>query len=231
MGSGHWPRGRRCGRVGSGCGTGRPRWSPQLCVHDNYRNNPFHNFRHCFCVAQMMYSMIWLCGLQVGPGPPGAGGSTPAQARGPPTPQTGPWVGLLHPPPTPQPLSTSKWVPRPLPHPRPGLEGHHPPTPPPSPTQPSPSPTPPASDPGEVFPNRHLDPDDGGHLPRPGSPRLQQHVRTCSSALFPLLKGTLGVPRGLGVRMQLFHCWGPGSAPGLGAEIPHQAAARRSHSK
>ncbi|XP_069437802.1 high affinity cGMP-specific 3',5'-cyclic phosphodiesterase 9A isoform X2 [Ovis canadensis] len=35
-----------------------------LCVHDNYRNNPFHNFRHCFCVAQMMYSMIWCCGLQ-----------------------------------------------------------------------------------------------------------------------------------------------------------------------
>uniref|UniRef100_A0A3Q2HZJ4 Phosphodiesterase n=1 Tax=Equus caballus TaxID=9796 RepID=A0A3Q2HZJ4_HORSE len=35
-----------------------------LCVHDNYRNNPFHNFRHCFCVAQMMYSMIWLCSLQ-----------------------------------------------------------------------------------------------------------------------------------------------------------------------
>ncbi|EHB03607.1 High affinity cGMP-specific 3',5'-cyclic phosphodiesterase 9A [Heterocephalus glaber] len=39
----------------------------QLCVHDNYRNNPFHNFRHCFCVAQMMYSMVWLCNLQVGP--------------------------------------------------------------------------------------------------------------------------------------------------------------------
>ncbi|XP_060006968.1 high affinity cGMP-specific 3',5'-cyclic phosphodiesterase 9A isoform X2 [Lagenorhynchus albirostris] len=35
-----------------------------LCVHDNYRNNPFHNFRHCFCVTQMMYSMTWLCGLQ-----------------------------------------------------------------------------------------------------------------------------------------------------------------------
>ncbi|KAF6385288.1 phosphodiesterase 9A [Rhinolophus ferrumequinum] len=35
-----------------------------LCVHDNYRHNPFHNFRHCFCVAQMMYSMVWLCGLQ-----------------------------------------------------------------------------------------------------------------------------------------------------------------------
>uniref|UniRef100_G3TVR8 Phosphodiesterase n=1 Tax=Loxodonta africana TaxID=9785 RepID=G3TVR8_LOXAF len=35
-----------------------------LCVQDNYRNNPFHNFRHCFCVTQMMYSMVWLCGLQ-----------------------------------------------------------------------------------------------------------------------------------------------------------------------
>ncbi|XP_045859144.1 high affinity cGMP-specific 3',5'-cyclic phosphodiesterase 9A isoform X3 [Meles meles] len=35
-----------------------------LCVQDNYRNNPFHNFRHCFCVAQMMYSMVCLCGLQ-----------------------------------------------------------------------------------------------------------------------------------------------------------------------
>ncbi|XP_038616340.1 high affinity cGMP-specific 3',5'-cyclic phosphodiesterase 9A isoform X1 [Tachyglossus aculeatus] len=35
-----------------------------LCIHDNYRNNPFHNFRHCFCVTQMMYSMISLCHLQ-----------------------------------------------------------------------------------------------------------------------------------------------------------------------
>ncbi|XP_034511045.1 high affinity cGMP-specific 3',5'-cyclic phosphodiesterase 9A isoform X1 [Ailuropoda melanoleuca] len=35
-----------------------------LCVHDNYRDNPFHNFRHCFCVTQMMYSMVWLCRLQ-----------------------------------------------------------------------------------------------------------------------------------------------------------------------
>ncbi|NWT41040.1 PDE9A phosphodiesterase, partial [Chroicocephalus maculipennis] len=35
-----------------------------LCIHDNYRNNPFHNFRHCFCVTQMMYSMISLCSLQ-----------------------------------------------------------------------------------------------------------------------------------------------------------------------
>ncbi|XP_053162446.1 high affinity cGMP-specific 3',5'-cyclic phosphodiesterase 9A isoform X4 [Hemicordylus capensis] len=36
-----------------------------LCIHDNYRNNPFHNFRHCFCVTQMMYSMISLCNLKV----------------------------------------------------------------------------------------------------------------------------------------------------------------------
>ncbi|XP_042190487.1 high affinity cGMP-specific 3',5'-cyclic phosphodiesterase 9A isoform X6 [Callorhinchus milii] len=35
-----------------------------LCIHDNYRQNPFHNFRHCFCVTQMMYSMIALCSLQ-----------------------------------------------------------------------------------------------------------------------------------------------------------------------
>lgn len=35
-----------------------------LCIHDNYRSNPFHNFRHCFCVAQMMYSMISFCSLQ-----------------------------------------------------------------------------------------------------------------------------------------------------------------------
>uniref|UniRef100_A0AAX7SIJ6 High affinity cGMP-specific 3',5'-cyclic phosphodiesterase 9A n=1 Tax=Astatotilapia calliptera TaxID=8154 RepID=A0AAX7SIJ6_ASTCA len=35
-----------------------------LCIHDNYRNNPYHNFRHCFCVTQMMYSMICLCSLQ-----------------------------------------------------------------------------------------------------------------------------------------------------------------------
>ncbi|XP_036603311.1 high affinity cGMP-specific 3',5'-cyclic phosphodiesterase 9A isoform X3 [Trichosurus vulpecula] len=35
-----------------------------LCIHDNYRDNPFHNFRHCFCVTQMMYCMISLCFLQ-----------------------------------------------------------------------------------------------------------------------------------------------------------------------
>ncbi|XP_035825292.1 high affinity cGMP-specific 3',5'-cyclic phosphodiesterase 9A-like [Aplysia californica] len=34
-----------------------------LCVQENYRNNPFHNFRHCFCVSQMMYGMIHLCRL------------------------------------------------------------------------------------------------------------------------------------------------------------------------
>nr|DBA16495.1 TPA: hypothetical protein GDO54_003883 [Pyxicephalus adspersus] len=35
-----------------------------LCIQENYRNNPFHNFRHCFCVTQMMYGMIHLCKLQ-----------------------------------------------------------------------------------------------------------------------------------------------------------------------
>ncbi|XP_067928253.1 high affinity cGMP-specific 3',5'-cyclic phosphodiesterase 9A-like isoform X2 [Watersipora subatra] len=34
-----------------------------LCIQENYRNNPFHNFRHCFCVTQMMYGMIHLCKL------------------------------------------------------------------------------------------------------------------------------------------------------------------------
>ena len=38
-------------------------FSLQLCVQENYRNNPFHNFRHCFCVSQMMYGMIHLCKL------------------------------------------------------------------------------------------------------------------------------------------------------------------------
>ena len=34
-----------------------------LSIQANYRNNPFHNFRHCFCVAQMMYGIINLCKL------------------------------------------------------------------------------------------------------------------------------------------------------------------------
>ncbi|XP_013391999.1 high affinity cGMP-specific 3',5'-cyclic phosphodiesterase 9A isoform X2 [Lingula anatina] len=34
-----------------------------LCIQENYRNNPFHNFRHCFCVTQMMYGMIHICEL------------------------------------------------------------------------------------------------------------------------------------------------------------------------
>ncbi|TNN46557.1 High affinity cGMP-specific 3',5'-cyclic phosphodiesterase 9A [Liparis tanakae] len=36
----------------------------QLAIQENYRSNPFHNFRHCFCVSQMMYGMINLCNLQ-----------------------------------------------------------------------------------------------------------------------------------------------------------------------
>lgn len=82
---------------GEGGGPGRPgregarrTWQlgpspPQLCVHDNYRNNPFHNFRHCFCVTQMMYSMIWLCRLQVGLwGAPPGGGAVPHPETQPP---------------------------------------------------------------------------------------------------------------------------------------------------
>jgi len=34
-----------------------------LRVQENYRNNPFHNFRHCFCVSQMMYVLIHGCRL------------------------------------------------------------------------------------------------------------------------------------------------------------------------
>ncbi|XP_063301614.1 high affinity cGMP-specific 3',5'-cyclic phosphodiesterase 9A-like isoform X2 [Pelobates fuscus] len=34
------------------------------CVQNNYRDNPFHNFRHGFCVTQMMYCVIWACELQ-----------------------------------------------------------------------------------------------------------------------------------------------------------------------
>ena len=26
----------------------------QVSIQQNYRNNPFHNFRHCFCVTQMV---------------------------------------------------------------------------------------------------------------------------------------------------------------------------------
>ncbi|XP_055676666.1 high affinity cGMP-specific 3',5'-cyclic phosphodiesterase 9A [Lutzomyia longipalpis] len=28
-------------------------------VYKHYNDVPFHNFRHCFCVAQMMYAIIW----------------------------------------------------------------------------------------------------------------------------------------------------------------------------
>ncbi|XP_075703364.1 high affinity cGMP-specific 3',5'-cyclic phosphodiesterase 9A [Rhinoderma darwinii] len=33
-------------------------------LQGHYRENPFHNFRHGFCVTQMMYSVISLCRLQ-----------------------------------------------------------------------------------------------------------------------------------------------------------------------
>ncbi|EDO40948.1 predicted protein, partial [Nematostella vectensis] len=41
-----------------------------MCIQANYRNNPFHNFSHCFCVTQMaksslqMYGIIHLCNLK-----------------------------------------------------------------------------------------------------------------------------------------------------------------------
>jgi hypothetical protein len=33
-------------------------------VYKNYNEVPFHNFRHCFCVAQMMYAISWSVDLQ-----------------------------------------------------------------------------------------------------------------------------------------------------------------------
>ncbi|XP_006610890.1 high affinity cGMP-specific 3',5'-cyclic phosphodiesterase 9A [Apis dorsata] len=32
-------------------------------VYNNYNEVPFHNFRHCFCVAQMMYAISWAVDL------------------------------------------------------------------------------------------------------------------------------------------------------------------------
>eukprot|EP00063_Salmo_salar_P054306 XP_014029141.1 PREDICTED: high affinity cGMP-specific 3',5'-cyclic phosphodiesterase 9A-like isoform X3 [Salmo salar] len=33
-------------------------------VYKRYNNIPFHNFKHCFCVTQMMYGLIWLTDLK-----------------------------------------------------------------------------------------------------------------------------------------------------------------------
>ncbi|MEQ2276358.1 hypothetical protein XENORESO_018491 [Xenotaenia resolanae] len=33
-------------------------------VYRHYNNIPFHNFKHCFCVTQMMYGLIWLTDLK-----------------------------------------------------------------------------------------------------------------------------------------------------------------------
>lgn len=35
-----------------------------LAVQATYRDNPFHNFRHAFCVTQMMYGLLHLLGLR-----------------------------------------------------------------------------------------------------------------------------------------------------------------------
>lgn len=120
-GGGRGWRVRRGRRPGQGPCSSVPPSAPQLCVHDNYRNNPFHNFRHCFCVTQMMYSMIWLCGLQVGPrGPPrGAGELPPGTApRRPPCPPEGGRCGgfvlpvwpLTTPTPPPPRRSSRRWT-------------------------------------------------------------------------------------------------------------------------
>ncbi|KAI8927751.1 hypothetical protein BC831DRAFT_161067 [Entophlyctis helioformis] len=34
-----------------------------LTIRENYNNNPFHNFKHSFCVTQMMYGIINVTGL------------------------------------------------------------------------------------------------------------------------------------------------------------------------
>ncbi|ORZ39598.1 cGMP phosphodiesterase [Catenaria anguillulae PL171] len=33
-------------------------------IKDNYNNNPFHNFRHCFCVTQMYYGILHSTGAR-----------------------------------------------------------------------------------------------------------------------------------------------------------------------
>ncbi|KAJ8012580.1 hypothetical protein DPEC_G00044340 [Dallia pectoralis] len=33
-------------------------------VYKRYNNIPFHNFKHCFCVTQMMFGLIWLTNLK-----------------------------------------------------------------------------------------------------------------------------------------------------------------------
>ncbi|XP_055486155.1 high affinity cGMP-specific 3',5'-cyclic phosphodiesterase 9A-like [Leucoraja erinacea] len=35
-----------------------------LNVQENYKDNPFHNFRHSFSVTQMMHGLVYLCELQ-----------------------------------------------------------------------------------------------------------------------------------------------------------------------
>ncbi|KAJ3380186.1 High affinity cAMP-specific and IBMX-insensitive 3',5'-cyclic phosphodiesterase 9A [Entophlyctis sp. JEL0112] len=32
-------------------------------VRDSYNNNPFHNFKHCFCVSQMMFGILHVSGV------------------------------------------------------------------------------------------------------------------------------------------------------------------------
>ena len=40
----------------------------QITVESRYPSNPFHNFRHCFCVAQMMFAVLCGCPKLTGSG-------------------------------------------------------------------------------------------------------------------------------------------------------------------
>ena len=49
--------------------------SLQSTVQSRYPSNPFHNFRHCFCVAQMMFAVLCGCPKLTGGGSSDGGGA------------------------------------------------------------------------------------------------------------------------------------------------------------
>ncbi len=53
----------------SACFDFSPPFFFQVAARASYRSNPFHNFRHAFCVTQMMYA--YLCGSSLLTGPEG----------------------------------------------------------------------------------------------------------------------------------------------------------------
>merc|ERR1719500_883677 len=46
-----------------------------ITVESRYPSNPFHNFRHCFCVAQMMFAVLCGCPKLTGGGSSDGGGA------------------------------------------------------------------------------------------------------------------------------------------------------------